>query len=61
MSRYKSPLLSAVFDKIHLTVSWLTPLVRLGPSEFSFKHLEIGDLPLYNQDNEGIPQYPLSV
>ncbi|MGE5385529.1 MAG: NADPH-dependent FMN reductase [Betaproteobacteria bacterium] len=28
-------------------------LVRLAPAEFSFKHLEIGDLPLYNQDDDG--------
>jgi chromate reductase len=27
-------------------------LVRLAPAEFSFKQLEIGDLPLYNQDDD---------
>lgn len=27
----------------------------LAPAEFSFKHLEIGDLPLYNQDDDGHP------
>lgn len=27
-------------------------LVKLGPAEFSFKFLEIGDLPLYNQDDD---------
>jgi len=27
-------------------------LMKLGPPEFSFKQLEIGDLPLYNQDND---------
>ena len=30
-------------------------LIKLGPSEFSFKNLEIGDLPLYNQDKEENP------
>lgn len=30
-------------------------LVELAPSEFSFKQLEIGDLPLYNQDDDGNP------
>jgi chromate reductase len=30
-------------------------LVKLGPSEFSFMQLEIGDLPLYNQDDEANP------
>ena len=29
-----------------------TALVKLAPSEFSFKQLEIGDLPLYNQDDD---------
>jgi chromate reductase, NAD(P)H dehydrogenase (quinone) len=28
---------------------------QLAPAEFAFKHLEIGDLPLYNQDEEGNP------
>lgn len=27
-------------------------IVRLAPPEFSFKQLEIGDLPLYNQDDD---------
>lgn len=30
-------------------------LIKLAPADFSFKHIEIGDLPLYNQDNEGAP------
>lgn len=28
-------------------------LIRLGPADFKFKELEIGDLPLYNQDDDG--------
>jgi chromate reductase len=28
-------------------------LEKLAPPEFSFKHLQIGDLPLYNQDEDG--------
>lgn len=27
-------------------------IVKLAPSEFSFKELQIGDLPLYNQDDD---------
>lgn len=27
-------------------------IVKLAPAEFSFKQLEIGDLPLYNQDDD---------
>jgi|SRR3954462_11269867 chromate reductase len=29
-----------------------TALLRLGPAEFNFKELRIGDLPLYNQDDD---------
>lgn len=28
-------------------------VVRLGPPDFTFKELRIGDLPLYNQDHDG--------
>jgi chromate reductase, NAD(P)H dehydrogenase (quinone) len=34
-------------------------LVKLAPSEFSFRQLEIGDLPLYNQDNDADPPEPV--
>ena len=30
-------------------------LAKLAPPEFSFVHLEIGDLPLYNQDDDANP------
>ena len=30
-------------------------LIKLAPAEFSFKHLQIGDLPLYNQDDDANP------
>ncbi len=30
-------------------------LVKLAPSEFSFQHVRIGDLPLYNQDEDDHP------
>src|SRR5258708_29738584 len=30
-------------------------LAKLGPSDFSFQQVEIGDLPLYNQDDDGNP------
>jgi chromate reductase len=29
-----------------------TAIAKLAPAEFSFKQLEIGDLPLYNQDDD---------
>ena len=30
-------------------------LIKLGPPEFLFKQVEIGDLPLYNQDDDSHP------
>src|SRR5690242_15947547 len=30
-------------------------LAALGPKDFTFEHVVIGDLPLYNQDLEGQP------
>ena len=30
-------------------------IAKLAPPEFSFKHLDIGDLPLYNQDDDATP------
>lgn len=30
-------------------------MIKLAPADLSFKHLEIGDLPLYNQDHDANP------
>ena len=30
-------------------------IVKLAPADFSFKQLSIGDLPLYNQDEDAAP------
>ncbi len=32
-----------------------TAIARMGPTEFNFKPVEIGDLPLYNQDDDAAP------
>lgn len=34
-------------------------LVNFAPPEFSFKQLEIGDLPLYSEDNDANPPEPV--
>ena len=34
-------------------------LIRLAPADFSFKHLNIGDLPLYNQDDDANQAAPV--
>jgi chromate reductase len=37
-------------DSLNRTLA--TALARLAPSNFTFEHLQIGDLPLYNQDDD---------
>jgi chromate reductase len=34
-------------------------IVRPGPFEFSFRQLQIGDLTLYNQDDDADPAEPV--
>ena len=34
-------------------------LIKMGPADFSFKLLEIGDLPLYNQDDDDNQPQPV--
>lgn len=34
-------------------------LAALGPKDFTFEHVRIDDLPLYNQDNDGNPPEPV--
>jgi chromate reductase, NAD(P)H dehydrogenase (quinone) len=34
-------------------------IVKLAPPEFSFKQLQISDLPLYNQDDDATPAEPV--
>jgi chromate reductase len=36
-----------------------TALARLAPADFSFHQLQIGDLPLYNQDDDSHPSAPV--
>jgi len=36
-----------------------TAVVKLAPPEFSFKHVKIDDLPLYNQDDDASPAEPV--
>ena len=34
-------------------------MAKLAPPEFAFTHLQIGDLPLYNQDDDAKPSEPV--
>lgn len=52
MSQYQIAVLVGSLRKDSFNRKLADAIVKLAPSEFSFKHLEIGDLPLYNQDDD---------
>ena len=53
MSRYKIAVLVGSLRKDSFNRQLANGLVRMAPSEFSFNEASIGDLPLYNQDDDG--------
>ena len=55
MSRYRIALVVGSLRQDSFNRKLANAIVKLAPSEFSFKHLAIGDLPLYNQDDDGEP------
>ncbi|MFZ6182707.1 NADPH-dependent FMN reductase [Nannocystis pusilla] len=52
MSRYNIAVLVGSLRRESFNRKLATALARLAPQEFTFKQLEIGDLPLYNQDDD---------
>ena len=52
MAQYNIGVIVGSLRKDSLNVKLTTALARLAPAEFSFKQLQIGDLPLYNQDDD---------
>ena len=52
MSQYQIAVIVGSLRRDSINRKLANALIKLGPSEFSFKQLEIGDLPLYNQDND---------
>jgi chromate reductase len=52
MSRYNIAVLVGSLRRESFNRKLATALARLAPEEFTFKQLEIGDLPLYNQDDD---------
>jgi chromate reductase len=44
---------SAACDRESFNRKLATGIAKLAPPEFSFKQGQIGDLPLYNQNNDG--------
>lgn len=52
MSKYQIGIIVGSLRKDSFNRKFADALIKLAPAEFSFKHLTIGDLPLYNQDND---------
>jgi chromate reductase, NAD(P)H dehydrogenase (quinone) len=52
MSQYKIAVVVGSLRKDSFNRKLASAIVKLAPSEFSFKQAEIGDLPLYNQDDD---------
>lgn len=52
MNRYQIAVVVGSLRKESINRKLADALVKLAPPEFSFKHAQINDLPLYNQDDE---------
>jgi chromate reductase len=52
MSTYQIAVVVGSLRKDSFNRKFANALVKLAPAEFSFKPVEIGDLPLYNQDDD---------
>ena len=59
MSQYQIAVVVGSLRKDSFNRKLASALVKLAPAEFSFKQLEIGDLPLYNQDNDANQPAPV--
>jgi chromate reductase len=55
MSQYKIAVVVGSLRQDSFNRKLATAIVKLAPLEFSFKQLAIGDLPLYNQDDDATP------
>jgi chromate reductase len=55
MSQYKIAVVVGSLRHDSFNRKLANAIVKLAPPEFSFKQLAIGDLPLYNQDNDASP------
>ncbi|MCU4118516.1 NADPH-dependent FMN reductase [Variovorax sp. N23] len=53
MSHYKIAVVIGSLRKDSFNRKLALALAHLAPSDFTFEHVEIGDLPLYNQDDDG--------
>ena len=60
MSQYSIAVLVGSLRKESLNAKLATALARLAPPELTFKRVQIGDLPLYNQDDDASPAPPVA-
>jgi chromate reductase len=59
MSQYRIAVVVGSLRRESFNRHLANAVARLGPPEFSFEQVTIGDLPLYNQDLEGSPAEPV--
>ncbi len=52
MSQYQIALIIGSLRKESINRKFAHALIKLAPAEFTFKQLQLGDLPLYNQDDD---------
>src|SRR3954449_6456244 len=55
MSQYKIAVVAGSLRRESFNRKLAHAVIKLGPPEFSFTHLTISDLPLYNQDDDDNP------
>lgn len=55
MNQYHIAVIVGSLRKDSFNRSLASAIGKLAPTEFTFKQLEIGDLPLYNQDDDCNP------
>lgn len=55
MSTYQIAVIVGSLRKDSFNRKFATALAKLAPSDFSFKQVELADLPHYNQDDDGSP------
>jgi chromate reductase len=60
MSRYTVALVVGSLRRESLNAKLADALLRLTPPEVTFRRIEIGDLPLYNQDDDANPAPPVA-
>jgi len=59
MSQYQIAVIVGSLRKDSFNHKLANAIVKLAPSNFSFKHVQIGDLPLYNQDDDANQAEPV--